>query len=204
MDAVLQGYADAASADFIAAYDALSPATIYRPVIDLLPPAPARVMDVGAGTGRDAAWLAAMGHRVTAVEPVAPLRRAGMARHACERIDWRDDRLPTLAGLTPDACFDLILLSAVWHHLDRADRERAMPRLAALMERGALLILSLRHGPGAAGRPVFPCAAEETIADAHALGLLPRRRASAASVQPGNRANGVSWTWLAFTKAPAG
>jgi protein-L-isoaspartate O-methyltransferase len=32
------------------------------------------VLDIGSGTGRDAAGLAAMGHSVVAVEPTAELR----------------------------------------------------------------------------------------------------------------------------------
>ena len=42
----------------------------HRPVLHLIPDAPSRILDVGAGMGRDAAALASMGHAVLAVEPV--------------------------------------------------------------------------------------------------------------------------------------
>ena len=32
-------------------------------------------MDVGAGSGRDAAWLASLGYNVTGVEPAQAMRR---------------------------------------------------------------------------------------------------------------------------------
>jgi protein-L-isoaspartate O-methyltransferase len=39
-----------------------------------LPAPPARVLDVGAGSGRDAAWLTSLGLEVVAVEPSVALR----------------------------------------------------------------------------------------------------------------------------------
>jgi len=44
----------------------------HRPVLHLIPDTPSRILDVGAGMGRDAAALASMGHAVLAVEPVGP------------------------------------------------------------------------------------------------------------------------------------
>lgn len=78
-----------------------------------------------------------------------------------------------------------------------------MANLSGMIAEGGLLILSLRHGPGAPDRPVFPVRPEETIADAGRSGLILLRRAEADSVQPGNRAMGVRWTWLAFGKQPS-
>ena len=55
------------------------------------------MLDVGAGTGRDAAWLARLGHEVVAVEPSAAMRAEAERRHPAARIRWIDDRLPGLA-----------------------------------------------------------------------------------------------------------
>ena len=200
MQDVLEGYAAAATPDFIAAYDGLSPEDIYAPVIDLFPSHSARIADIGAGTGRDAAWFAHQGHDVLAVEPVRALREAGRALHASENIVWLDDRLPHLHAVRPDAAFDLVTLCAVWQHLPDKDRKIAIPNLARILAPGGLLILSLRHGPGARGRRVVPASPDTTIEMAQACDLRLLRRRSADSVQPGNQAMGVSWTWLAFTK----
>ena len=43
---------------------------IHECIIHLLPTPGVMVLDVGAGSGRDAAALAAMGHNVVAVEPM--------------------------------------------------------------------------------------------------------------------------------------
>jgi hypothetical protein len=83
---ILEGYAAAATPAFIAAYDRLSPESIYEHVIDLLPGRRAKVADIGAGTGRDAAWFACQGHYVFAAEPVREFREAGRALHCSENI----------------------------------------------------------------------------------------------------------------------
>lgn len=194
-DAVLAGY-EADGADLAARFETIDPAGLYAPVAGFIPTTPARIADIGAGTGRDAAWLAAMGHAVVAVEPAAALREAGRALRP--DLAWIDDRLPALARLS--GTFDRLLLSGVWQHLDEAARTIAMPRLAALLAPLGMLIMSLRHGPGAPSRPVWPIDVERTIALAERAGLRLVHRAEAASVQAGNRAAGVTWTWVCLEK----
>jgi SAM-dependent methyltransferase len=200
MQTILEGYAKAATPSFIAVYDELAPALIYRHVIDLFPATACRVADIGAGTGRDAAWLAEKGCDVVAVEPVNAFREAGQTLHRSDKIVWRDDRLPHLANMPPDEHFELIILCAVWQHLSDDDRTLAIPRLATLMAPGGRLIMSLRHGPGGKGRPVFPVSAETTIEAATSCGLQLLRKRDAESVQEKNRAMGVCWTWLVLEK----
>jgi len=200
MDDVLAGYAAAATPALIAGYDALPPAQIYASVLDLFPDGPARIADIGAGTGRDAAWLARQGHRVLAVEPVSEFREAGAALHG-GAIQWVDDRLPELGEAGRHGPFDLVLLCAVWHHLDSADRARAVRNLARITTPGGRVILSLRHDPGAPGHGTYPAPPGETIDLACAAGFHLTRRAEADSVHAESRAEGVRWTWLVFTKA---
>jgi protein-L-isoaspartate O-methyltransferase len=54
-------------------YESISFADAHAPVLHLIPPAPCRTLDIGAGTGRDAAGLAALGHSVIAIEPTEEL-----------------------------------------------------------------------------------------------------------------------------------
>ncbi|RYY42554.1 MAG: class I SAM-dependent methyltransferase [Sphingomonadales bacterium] len=197
---VLAGYAETADPALIDSYDTLDPELVYASVLDLLPGAGARVADIGAGTGRDAAWLVERGCTVLAVEPVRELREGGRRLHRSKSIEWLDDRLPDLAGMRASGPFDAVILCAVWHHLDAADRALAMPNLAAAMAKGATLILSLRHQPGALDRGSFQVAPDETIAAAGACGLTLRRRREADSVSAESRALGVRWTWLVFEK----
>jgi protein-L-isoaspartate O-methyltransferase len=54
--------------------ESVSFADVHEQVLHLIPTVPGRVLDIGSGTGRDAAAFAAMGHHVIAVEPTGELR----------------------------------------------------------------------------------------------------------------------------------
>jgi SAM-dependent methyltransferase len=196
-----EGYAEEAAA-LENLYESIAFADLHRPVLHLMPLAPALVLDIGAGTGRDAAALAALGHRVTAVEPTAALRRGAIVRHPSPRIEWLDDSLPALARLAGRAGgFDLVMLTAVWMHLDEAQRRQAMPRVAGMVREGGVMIFSLRHGPVPPGRRMFEVSADETVALAAGEGMRPLLRLDRRDGLL--RRPGVSWTRLAFSKAAA-
>lgn len=196
IEAVLAGY-ETDGADLVDRFEAVDVAGLYAPVADFMPRTPARIADIGAGTGRDAGWLAGLGHAVVAVEPVAALREAGRALRP--GLAWVDEQLPALSSLRGER-FDRLLLSGVWQHLDDPARAVAMPTLAGLLAPGGVLIMSLRHGPGAPSRPVWPVSVEATVALAQEAGLALVHRVEAASVQAGNRAAGVTWTWVCLEK----
>ena len=127
--------------------------------LHLIPPAEpgAIALDIGAGSGRDAESLVELGYEVVAAEPAANMRSEGMKRHGLKSIKWLDDRLPSLEALRrAGRRFDLILVSAVWHHVLPDDRPAAFRNIATLMRPGALLVMTRRHGPAPEGRPVFP------------------------------------------------
>lgn len=200
MDDILEGYASAATPSLIERYESFDFEKLYAPVLDLMPKSPVRVADIGAGTGRDAAWLADRRHTVVAVEPVRELREAGAGLHRSANITWLDDRLPELAKLQSQEPFGMILLCGVWQHIEEDARQVAMAALGHIAADNGLLIMSLRHGLGAPGRRVFPISPESTIAAAKRLGFDIVRQLKADSIQPENRAAGVCWTWLAFRK----
>ncbi|GAA4931391.1 class I SAM-dependent methyltransferase [Streptomyces coeruleoprunus] len=165
------GYGEAA-ARLAEQYESVSFEEVHREALHLFPAQPCAVLDIGAGSGRDAAALAGRGHRVAAVEPTPQLRELGRRLHAGRDIEWIDDALPRLSGLHAHGRrFDLILLTAVWMHLDEAERRTAMPRVAALLRPGGRLMLSLRHGPVPAGRRMFDVPAEEAVCLAAGQGL---------------------------------
>lgn len=155
-----------------AAYEGLDPANLYATAAGLLPPVPSAVLDVAAGSGRDAAWLACMGHRVTAVEPSLGMRRAAREFHGDNGVAWIDDRLPDLPKVArPDGGFAFILAAAVWMHLDPAVRPAAWRRLAELSAVDGTALVTLRHGPGDADRPMMPICEETEIEAATAAGF---------------------------------
>lgn len=200
MDDILEGYAAAATPELISRFDNLDCEEIYAPVIDLLPATPCRIADIGSGTGRDAAWFAAQGHDVLAVEPVEELREPGIQLHPSDRITWLDDAVPELAKARRYGVFDLVALCGVWHHIDHGARQTAMQSLSEMTTMGGLLIMSLRHGPAPAGRRAFTISPAETIDHATRLGFTLIRQVDVGSIQAGNRALGVRWTWIALGK----
>lgn len=192
-----EGYGEAAEI-LTVEYERLDFAKVHRDTLHLFPTAPCRVLDIGAGTGRDAAVLSRRGHRVTAAEPTAELRTHGQRVHADCAITWLDDALPDLPRLTQfGESYDLVLLTAVWMHLDLAERGRAMPRVAARLAPAGLLIMSLRHGPVPPGRRMFEVSGEETIALAAAQGLRLVHRGARSDMRG---RPGVNWTYLGFTR----
>ncbi len=195
-----EGYAEEAP-ELFKRYEAIAAADAHRTVLHLIPTAPSRVLDIGSGTGRDAAWFAAMGHRVVAVEPTDAMRFPAMALHSSPRIEWLNDSLPDLAVLrSRDGKFDLVMLTAVWMHLDAEQRRRAMPNLALQVAAGGKLIMKLRHGPVPSGRRMFEVSAEETIELARTWNLYPLLHLRTSSTQEQNRLAGVSWTSLVLEK----
>jgi SAM-dependent methyltransferase len=196
-----EGYADEAE-ELFKHYESFPAADAHRAVLHLIPTAASSILDIGSGTGRDAAWFAAQGHRVVAVEPTDAFRLPAMALHPSPQIEWLDDSLPDLAMLQRRGeSFDVVMLSAVWMHLDAQQRRRAMPNLAALVREGGTVIMKIRHGPVPAGRRMFEIPAEETIELARMQGLHPVLNLRAESSQEANRAAGITWTSLAFVKA---
>ena len=168
---VVAGY-DAGAEILVPEYDRHHCEELYGPVLDLLPVDRGCVLDVGAGSGRDAAWFAAQGHRVIAVEPSANMRRAGRARHPSSDIRWLDDALPALNKVQRSKLtFDLVWLSAVWMHVPPSVRSRAFRKLVSVMRSGGSMMVSLRHGPPPPGRPMAPVKSAEVEALARQHGL---------------------------------
>lgn len=198
-----RGYADDPGA-LIACYESLAFPQKHESALHLIPPAPCAVLDIGAGTGADAAWLAAQGHRVVAVEPTQALREYGVEHHRSPLIEWIDDGLPRLHKLSGRTYeFGLVMLTAVWMHLDEQERRDAMPVVGALLAPSGTLVMTLRHGPVPAGRTMFDVSAQETVALARAQGLECVLDLHEESRLQANRDAGVTWSRLAFARGPA-
>lgn len=191
------GYEDHADALFVH-YESLSYEDIHARVMRFFPRTPSQVLDVGAGSGRDAAALARQGHQVTAVEPTIGFLNRAQVKHAGLGIVWVHDLLPDLANLQArdHASFDFVLLNAVWMHLTPAERNRGMATLAAICAEKAVVVMSLRHGPVPEGRRMYEVTPQETISLSAANGFEQLHSETSDSLQAQNRAAGVSWTKL--------
>jgi len=190
-----EGYGETAG-DRVKQYESIGFADVHRDILHLFPVTPSQVIDIGAGTGRDAAAFAERGHSVTAVEPTPELRAEARRLHARWPITWIDDSLPDLDRVHERGeRYDVVMLTAVWMHLDAGQRERAMARVAPLVRPRGLMALSLRHGPVPAGRRMFEVSAQETgdLARRHGLATIHQSRGPALLGGPA-----VWWDRLAF------
>lgn len=177
---------------FVSQYESLTFEHVHPALLDLLPAPGATILDVGAGSGRDAAWFAAKGYEVVAAEPSEGMRTLARQRHPSPRIHWVADSLPDLAqvrrlGLT----FDLILLSAVWMHVPPTARQRALRKLATLLSPNGRIAISLRLGPPDTDRAMYEVTLAELTAMAQQFGIRLVRTADS----PDRLGRpGISWT----------
>ena len=138
-------YSDNA-APLISRYNSLDPEALHGTWSHLIPEDPGMALDIGAGSGRDANWLAEKGWDVIAVEPCKAFRELAQ-KNSGANVIWMDDKLPGLKSLrTAGHRFKLILLSAVWMHIPEGKRERAFRIISELLLPGGILVFTLRHG----------------------------------------------------------
>ncbi|QDF66475.1 class I SAM-dependent methyltransferase [Shewanella sp. SNU WT4] len=167
------------------------------------------LLDLGAGAGRDAKYLAELSTnehpvQVYAIEPAQALAAIGKTHTAslqCEHplpVIWLDDALPTL-GLTQALAikFDLILLSAVWMHIEPSDRSDALANLASLLKAQGKLIISLRHGDSPDERVMHPVSLDELTRLGEPLGLHLLQSSALEQDQLGR--NQVQWQTVVLT-----
>ena len=113
---------------------------------------PGIALDLGAGDGRNAIWLAGHGWRVSAVDfsAVAIDRGQALAIAAGVEIDWRREDL--LAWTPPAAAFDLVALFFI--HLPHDERRGVYAKAASAVRPGGTLLVvghdrsNLRDGSG--------------------------------------------------------
>ncbi len=190
------GWCDAHAPDLVGRYEAVDPANLHSWLRGLLPDAPGTVLDIGAGSERDAAWFSAQGYDAIAVEPSHGMRSTGQHLHPDPRIRWINDQLPELSILGPlGISFDVVMLTAVWQHVPPSQRDRAFRKVAALVRSGGLLAISLRSGPSPAGSEMYPVSLGEIERLARNHGFAVEKVEQAAD-QQGRR--DISWTSVAL------
>ena len=117
-----------------------SPRSAMLPVVEGTLPRGSRVLDVGAGAGRDVAGMLAAGLDAYGVEPSAEMRGRALTQFPELADRLRDGTLPGLgrpfADVAPDG-FDGVVCSAVLMHVGEDDLPRALSALAATLRRSA-------------------------------------------------------------------
>lgn len=130
--------------------DALGPPTagLARFLASALSP-PARVLDLGCGQGRDAVFLARLGHSVTGVDSAPAGIAALNAAAAREGLDLTGI-VADVTTYAPAGTVDLLLFDRVLHMLAAPDRAAVLARLAPALAPGGLIAIvdEPRHRAG--------------------------------------------------------
>lgn len=149
-----------------ARYDAV-PSPV-EPYFSMAFPRNCRVLDVGAGSGRDLARLHALGYKAFGIEPAAALRAAAIAQHPEISTRLEEGSLPSI-GIPFGGEFDGVVCCAVLMHLPDTELLDAAIAIRNLLKPHGRLLLSLPASRGDKleenrdknGRLFMPYTAEE-------------------------------------------
>jgi SAM-dependent methyltransferase len=192
-------YDDSAS-DYFDSYEKLEFSTVHRAFLRFLPPKGSRCLDVGAGSGRDAAALAKRGYLVTAVEPSSKLLFLAKTHHAGLGIRWVSDSLPVLSAVKSfGEKFDFVLISAVWMHLQQEDWIPALQSLRSVLRGDGKIAVTLRYGGDNASRGMHSVDIAKLIQCAANQGLVPVYQSRRNADQLGRA---VEWRKVVFSTMP--
>jgi 2-polyprenyl-3-methyl-5-hydroxy-6-metoxy-1,4-benzoquinol methylase len=128
-------------------YERVDFESVHGDVLPFIAGSTGSALDVGCGSGRDAAWLARNGWQVVATDRSQAMLDGAKALHPGLRIDWKNDRLPELRDVRAlGRTFEFILLSAVWMHIPGDRQAEAAETVALLLAPGGIINLSVRSG----------------------------------------------------------
>jgi SAM-dependent methyltransferase len=141
MDRATVGAYDAGAAAFAKDWhDQPAPVDLHALVKRFFRPG-GRTADIGCGSGREVAFLAANGFDAIGYDASDALLEQARLRYP--RLRFATGALPALAGV-PDAAFDNVLCETVIMHLDRAQIAAAVRRLLDIVKPSGILYLSWR------------------------------------------------------------
>ena len=141
MDATTVQAYDVRAPELAAGMRRFAPEMIYVGLSDIFHAGRATA-DIGCGSGRDAAWLQALGYQVVGYDASTGMLHE--ARTVFPDSDLRQDSLPDLAYILDGAYWN-VLCSAVLMHLPQEDLPVAMVALARILVPGGRLFLTFRQ-----------------------------------------------------------
>lgn len=110
-------------------------------------PGGSRVLDLGCGTGRLTLAMAALGHRVTGVDPAPASLDRARSKPGADRVTWVEGTSALLTATGPDvAAFDIALMTShvAQFLLDDAEWDGALHDLARALVPGGQLVFDTR------------------------------------------------------------
>jgi len=104
-----------------------------------LPPAPARVLDIGGGPGRYSIWLAGLGYDVTLADLSPDLLELAEEKASEAGVELAGSFETNATDLSrfPEASFDVVLCMGPFYHLvEEIDRNRTLAELHRVLKPG--------------------------------------------------------------------
>lgn len=164
-------------------------------------------LDVGCGTGRDLAALINRGFDVVGCDPSEAMRKVStdtVEKRSGGKCVVLSDSLPLLESVfkhkemfLPQG-FDVILLSAVYMHIELDDRAQAIKTLSKLLSRDGVIYMTLRHGGFSDERKELPVCFNELSLFAKEVDLVAERLGEANVDLQGR--GGVFWEEVVLFK----
>lgn len=127
--------------ELAAQYNALDREKVHADLLEKLPEGGSlRVLDIGAGSGADAAMFAKRGYQVMAAEPAEALRAEGQKAFKDNKIKWVAEALPEFGkGVAAAAPYDVVTSVGVLQYLDKEDRATALKKMFSLAAAGGFV-----------------------------------------------------------------
>jgi len=190
---------DLNSSNFFDEYESISFEKVHATWINEAMLSNGLALDIGSGSGRDAAYLVQRGYSVFAVEPSDKLRLLAQQKHSSKNVVWIKSSLPELKSVFKlEISFDLILLSAVWMHIAPVDRQTSLNNVFSLLNDNGCFVITLRHGNSPDERKMFEITSEEVI---KGLQKYPVELIRQTKDIDALKRRGVWWETLVFRKS---
>jgi 2-polyprenyl-3-methyl-5-hydroxy-6-metoxy-1,4-benzoquinol methylase len=114
-------------------------------------------LDMGCGSGSDPFWLAERGWTVDAVDGSRDMLGCARETYPHPEISYIHDIAPDLPALSEKAGkYNSILMSAFIFHFEEAERKTILQKCFNKLAASGMMHITLRHGPSAEGRTMFP------------------------------------------------
>ena len=116
-----------------------------------------KILDIGAGSGRDAAYFASKGTQlVVAVDSSYEMLSLAKQKHGDKKIIWINECLPNLSSLDTVklGSFDFILCSAVLMFLDESEQITSLKTILRLLKEGGTAVITIKSDKE--NKEIFP------------------------------------------------
>lgn len=136
-----------------------------------LPDKPLRVLDVGCGQGRDALFIARMGHSVVGVD-ISPNGVGDLIRSAADENLPVEGVVADIVSFVPEGDFDIVLIDRTLHMLIEAERHAVLARLIGHVRPGGWVLIADERSNIPGFKAVLSAAGDDWVIEMDKRGYL--------------------------------